>query len=154
MNWATEYLNSSQTTKVAVSPFGKPVNVGIPHLLPAGILAATAGGGLAGALAHGHGQEDVRRKLIEAGSTPEEIARADYLAKGPKAGYGFGDALQAGAVGAGTGMATNWALRRATGMKPGLARGLGLGAGLGAAYLASRSSAEGAERRRMKGQDY
>ena len=106
---------------------------GTKHTMPWGVVPLVAGGALVGALGHGAGQTAAKTTLEDAGSTPEEIARADYLAKHPKSGYGVGGALGAGMAGAAAGVGTNLALQRFTGVNPGMARGLGLGAGLGAA---------------------
>jgi hypothetical protein len=170
MNWATEYLRlHPDQAKVAftVRPgdlaaqtsniFDRVTGATVPiagHHIPAGVLGLGASGMLVGALGHRHGQEDVKRKLREAGATPLEIARADYLARGPQEGYGPGSAIGAGIAGAGSGLLTGLALQKGLGLTPGISRMGGLGAGLGAAYLASRSSSEGTERRRMKGMEY
>lgn len=165
--WASDYLQmkvainlrpgdwAAQGANLFDRATGATVGLpGVKHKLPAGMLALGAGGALVGLMGHRAGHTDVRKKLLESGSTPEEIARADYLAKGPKQGYGAGGAMRAGLAGMGAGIGTNLLLQKATGMNPAMARGLGLVAGLGAAHATARSHAEGNERRRMKGMDY
>lgn len=163
MGWATEYMTKTATLNPlswgaqASNWMDRATSAHLPVgklKIPAGMLALGAGGALIGAMGHGSGQDAVKRKLEEAGSTPEEIARADYLARGPKSGYGAGNAVSSGLAGIGAGIGTNMLLQKATGMTPGMARPLGLAAGLGAAYLASKRRAEGDERQRMKGMAY
>ena len=134
---------------------GNTVHIpGTDFKVPWGITPLLAGGAMVGAAGHMVGQHDVGRQLEDTGATPQDIARAQYLAKGPEEGYGIGKALSAGAAGLGAGMGTHYAVQRMGLASPGAARGLGLAAGLGTSFLAARAQAAAAERNRLKGLDY
>jgi hypothetical protein len=164
MGWATEYfamqsgmqktaiLGSlwAQTSNAFNHAAGQTVPIG-KHRLMWGAVPLALGAGLIGAAGHAAGHSAVRKTLTDAGSSPEDIARADYMAKTPASGYGFGSALASGAAGVGAGLATNLALQRAAGLSPVLGHAGGLVAGLGTGYLTAKYLSEKAERDRLKG---